>query len=175
MAGVKLEIDLRPLLRALDGLDKRLRKKGLRAAVFAASKPVLDQAKAGAKRVQETGNLWKSLGRKAKVYPSGVAVAVVGPRTNFRFQYSLPGRLKPVTRWAAKYAHLVEGGARPHAVGRGSSLRRRSQSGRAHPGARAQPFLGPAVRQGRALALSIMANVLRNTLEDAGRPVPDAD
>lgn len=57
----------------------------------------------------------------------------------------------------AFYAHLVEGGTKPHAVGKGSKLGRKGkadvgQTGKKHPGAKAQPFLKPAFESTKAEA-----------------------
>jgi hypothetical protein len=81
---IKGTIDgVKELLERLDGIDKKVRKKILRAAINQASKLLLAEAK------QHTpvasGLLRKSLGRKIKAFRnSGMIVGIVGPREHHR-------------------------------------------------------------------------------------------
>lgn len=79
---VKIE-GLAPLLAKLDGLKRAVQKTAIRRAVDQAGKVVLDAAKAAVPT--NTGLLKKSLGRKVVIgRRSGVAIAIVGPRTGFK-------------------------------------------------------------------------------------------
>jgi HK97 gp10 family phage protein len=162
VAKMSLE-GVKELTERLKTLDAKLRKKALRNAVFAASKPVAETAKKLVRRNSETGLLEASIARKAKSY-RGAAVAIVGPETGRR--RTRQGRVltrkgqrfAEARRWPSKYAHLVERGAKAHRAGR-----------RRHPGARPYPFLAPALASNRDTATQIIANVIRNALEDAGQ------
>lgn len=67
------------------------------------------------------------------------------------------------------YAHLVEGGAKPHRIGKGSRRRQGRQSGKLHPGAKAKPFLGPAWRRtDRQVRETIRAHLAANLLSGGG-------
>lgn len=111
---------LEDVLKSLKELPAKLRKKHLRKAVDKGGKVLLDSAKQ--KAPVETGLLRKSLGKKVKVYPSGVAVCVIGPRKGFKREVIQTA--KGVALFSAKkhadedgersfrdprfYAHLVE-------------------------------------------------------------------
>lgn len=148
---VKGRVDgLEQLLGKLQDLDKKVRKTVLRKATTAAGQVILKRARQGAKQVAELGLLSKSLGKKVKVYSSGVAVAIVGPRSSFR---------KPAVRsrgkWApapvrpsgyadpVKYAHLVERGTYR---------------------TRAHPFIRPAIEGTTAEVLAASESVLKREL-----------
>jgi hypothetical protein len=75
----------------------------------------------------------------------------------------------------AKYFHLVEKGARPHAVGRGSrldrmlksGLRRGAQSGRMHPGFAGRHPMRNGFSAAEAQAKAAMVETLRKGIEAA--------
>jgi HK97 gp10 family phage protein len=101
-------------------------------------------AKAGAPK--ETGLLKKSIGSKVKVYPSGVAVAIVGPRQGFKAEVTREkNRRFPWTGTSnpTRYAHLVELGTRQ---------------------APAKPFLKPALAGQQAAIREAMAKAVREAL-----------
>lgn len=139
------------VLKALDGVEKKLRKKLIRKAVAAAGKVILSRAKQLVFTKSKT--LKKSLGRKVKVYSSGVAVVVVGPRVGFKKEVVRDGRT--VLANPVKYAHLVELGTRPH--------RYKTRAGR-HPGATAKPFLRPAVEGIQATIRKVMSREIEQGL-----------
>lgn len=148
---------LEEVLKALDAVDKKIRRKAIRQAVGAAGKIVLAAAKQ--KVPKNSGLLRKSLGRKVKVYRgSGVAVAIVGPRAGFRQQVSRDGR-RPVLSDPAKYAHLVEGGVGAHGY--------KTRAG-SHPGAAAHPFLRPALEDNKVAIYGAMAEILAGVLAEMG-------
>lgn len=163
-------------LRKLASLKAAVRNKLSRQAVNAGAKLVQAEVKARAP-VGETGALRMSIGRKVQTYRgSGTTVGLVGPQTGFarkgkgkksaRRQTKLGAKLQALGANPSKYAHLVEKGTRPHAIGKGSRLRKRRQIGRMHPGARAKPFEAPAyqataVRAAEAVAQSLAEGIQR--------------
>lgn len=103
-------------------LKASLQKKHLRKAMNAAGKDVLWAARS--ETPKRTGILYKSLGRKVKVYKAGVVVAIVGARMGFRQAVGAYKRdSRPGTKYPhkageprmvnpVKYLHLVELGAK---------------------------------------------------------------
>lgn len=132
------------VLARLDGVEKKTKKKILRKAVGQAGKILLKAAKQRAQK--KSGLLRKSLGRKVKVYRnSGVAVAIVGPRTGYRQEVSRDGR-KPVMSDPIRYAHLVELGTSHSA---------------------AFPFLTPAIEENAERIKDAMAGVIADGIAKA--------
>jgi HK97 gp10 family phage protein len=166
---------LQPVLRALAALPNAVANRVLRKALEKVSRPVLDDARAGA--AKDTGALRRSMGRKAKTYRrTGTSVVVVGPRTKWQ-KVRKRGQegVKKLAGWArgfsdspavpTQYAHLVEFGAAPHQQ---SQLRIR------HPGARPKPFLRPAWdrhkdRVNAALRAEILAGIEREARKLAAK------
>lgn len=72
---------------------------------------------------------------------------------------SIKGKIYP-----RNYAHLVEFGTRPHALGRGSKLKKGIQTGRVHPGAKPKPFMRPAYLQKQDEALDAIKTKTRAEL-----------
>lgn len=121
-------VDLTEALKALKDLPRKLKKKAIRQVANAGAKKL----KWAARKLVPIrhGLLKKSLGQKVKVYPSGVAVGMVGAREGFkqqvgvRKQDSRPGARypkkagDPVYANPTKYLHLVELGTRRGAKAR---------------------------------------------------------
>lgn len=158
----------RELIAALDALPDRLRKNVLRRAVRRACKPILATAKALVP--VRYGHLRKSLSTKIVAYHrTGAVVGVIGARKDYVREVTDPvtgARRRVVPH---KYAHLVEFGTQAHALGSGAKVvvhekvdgkrvpvRMGSQHGGLHPGARAKPFLRPALATQAATALAIL-------------------
>jgi HK97 gp10 family phage protein len=99
-------------------------------------------------RVQkETGVLKRSIGVKSsKSKRRSAHYVVIGPRKEF-----LERGRRPV-----KYAHLVEGGTKPH----GYKTRKGT-----HPGAKAKPFLGPALDATRPQIRRILIEAATKALQ----------
>ncbi len=150
----------------------------LRKAVKKGDKIVWDAAKANVRALSfkdSLGLLLKSLGEKTGVSRKGVVFGVVGPRTGYKAARGAKGvkqqtaiglKYEQAGRDPTKYAHLIEGGVRPHATGRGSKLARLRkkggmsqavQGGRQHPGFAARPFLRPAYERNKARIEEVMA------------------
>lgn len=88
-----------------------------------------------------------------------------------------------VFRNPVKYAHLVEYGTKPHAIGKGSLLRKTlrksdgllqgGQAGGRHPGSNAQPFVNPAYEKNQYKMLRIYKAEMWNEIHrHATRPTP---
>lgn len=135
---------LADVLRALDGVGKKVRKKALRKAVTKAARTVLWAAKATVKK--KTGLLRRSLGQRIKVYrESGAVVGIVGPRTGFKQEVTRDG--KKVLSNPTRYAHLVELGAgRPAAY----------------------PFLEPAFESNKEAIKDGMAEAIAKVIKESG-------
>jgi hypothetical protein len=145
--GFSVRIDARPL-QALVG-DAKARNLTLKA-VRAGIKVLVAPAKAGAPRRKGSGALkaaqgWRAgKGRRGKTISWGVQGARV------RVERMFKGRVvKP-----HKYDHLVQGGTRPHRLGKGEKLARlfrrrkgdvmapgtKQDSGKMHPGSKPNPY-----------------------------------
>lgn len=169
----------------LEGLKRGVRNKILRPAVSAAARPLRQTAKSNVP--VRSGALKKAIDMKIKSGRQTV-FGVVGPRSNPKVEttYTEPGRTKARKVVPNFYAHLVEGGTRPHAVGRGSRLQnlraamkaaRRGdtkranraathrQTGRMHPGTPAVRFLARAFASELGTMRGIMENKVREGLE----------
>lgn len=163
-AFVKAQLTgMEPILRRLGGMARAVRSRIGRAAVSKGSQPVLKTAQALAP-VGETGLLRKALGRKVKIYrQTGAAVAIVGPRTGFqttrkgRVITALGRKLQAAGVKPHLYAHLVEGGTKPHLIHLGRMVIH-------HPGAKPQPFMGPAWQSTRGIAEQLIVNEVLDQL-----------
>lgn len=135
---------LQQLFASLASLENKIKRKILRKAATAAGGIILKRARQLV--IKDTGLLKKSLGKKIKAYPSGVVVAVVGPRKGFRQPVTrIKGRKTPKTEIAnpTKYAHLVELGTVK---------------------APARPFLKPAIDGQQSAIRDAVANAIRQEL-----------
>ena len=121
---------LAELQRKMAMLPATVVNRVVAAATVEAMQPVLKASKA--KAPVRYGYLRDSLETKTKIYRlSGTVVTMVGPADG----KGAPG-IDPV-----KYAHLAEAGTAPHGN---------------HPGARAQPFLRPAIDENKERVVSIL-------------------
>jgi hypothetical protein len=132
---VRAKLDgLQPILKRLEGLKRSMQKSIIRKAVDAAGK----ETEAAIKPLvpKDTGLLLRSMGRKVVVgRKSGVALAIVGPRTGYKVVRAQARTAKSQTAFAVnkktgkvrkvilrlgsrspvqsnptQYGHLVEGG-----------------------------------------------------------------
>lgn len=192
-------------VEGLDGLIRKLQRLGDKKTLMKASRNALGKAmtpvqkaakrKLGSNKSVITGLLRLSIGRRIRHYPtSGVVVAIVGPRTGFRRvgrrKVALKGLMgkmikhgkvdkntgKTRMRIPSKYAHLVEKGTRPHALGKGSrhpaNVRGKEkplQHGRMHRGAKAKRFMKPAWDENKDQALSILGREMGSSINQIGR------
>lgn len=150
------------VLAKLKQADEKVAKKALRAGVSKAGQ-LLKRAAKG-KVVRKSGHLARSMYSKVKTFRNtGRVIAVVGPRTGMKQTVVRDGR--SVLSNPTRYAHLVELGTKPHAIGRGSNSRKGIQTGRIHPGSKPQPFLEPSLAEQRPA----MAYAVEHALVDAIR------
>lgn len=168
----------------LEGLKRGVRNKILRPAVSAAARPLRQTAKANVP--VRSGALRKAIDMKIKSGRQTV-FGVVGPRSRPQvlMMYAEPGRRTARKVVPNFYAHLVEGGTRPHAVGKGSKLRKRGtiakasrravlrgvraesyeQRGGMHPGTPAVRFLARAFASNLSAMRGVMESKVREGLE----------
>lgn len=169
MAGVAG--DVFTTWEGLERVERTAKKRQIaQKAVRAGAKLVQQAAKARAPKRKRSGALKRSIGIKAAKGRKGktLAYAVVGARRKVITRYK--GR-KTVP---ANYAHLVEKGTKPHSLlkrakGALAKLKRLAQVkagvGRQHPGAKAKPFLRPALESQRQAAYSVMLRTLAAEVE----------
>lgn len=167
------------LLKALQEIDKKVAKRALTKAVREAAKPILKAAKANV--AVDTKTLKKSLGVKVKVYKGGSGVVgLVGIRKDKKGKPIKHKRKvgttkagKDIYQDPTKYGHLVEFGTRRHTVAKGDRLARKDrkqsemQTGKMHPGAKAKPFLRPALDNNQGQVKATMIRVLQHALTEA--------
>lgn len=121
-------------------------------AVKAGAKLIQGAAKARAPKRKGSGALRQSLGIKSVKGSKGrtLSFAVIGPRKKVAKMVPVGRGGRKVRAVPAYYAHLVEGGTKPHRLSKGAKVARRGKAasgqdaGALHPGAKPQPFLGPA-------------------------------
>lgn len=181
MAIIRTKIDAD--ISGIEKLDKAIaQRRATLKAIRAGAKIVQRSAKSAVAR--QSGALRQSLGIKGAKGKRGktIAYAVIGPRKKVRKLVKRKGSRRPVLAVPAYYAHLVERGTRPHAIGKGSKLARRGKAGSAggaqHPGTRARPFIGPAYTSNRpsiaraiqdALAVEIEKEIAKAAVRIAKR------
>ena len=101
----------RQLRGALDDLAGRRLRAIQRKAINAGGQVVAKKERELAPRL--SGTLAKAIAKKVKIYRgSGVAVAIVGPRTKFKKVIGATRKGEPIFRWPSKTAGLVEAGTR---------------------------------------------------------------
>jgi len=148
-AGVIFELnrqDERRLLRTLDTIENKVRKRILGKAVRAAAKPILKQARTNAPR--RTTVLKRALITKVKRYKNGNVVAAIGPeyrkdrKTGKRtFRMLKATKSRGALKVDAFYAHMVEKGTAPHEYNGPVLINGQVVWIKTHPGTRATHFL----------------------------------
>jgi len=132
MIGVSIAFrGLKAYGRHLTRAEMQFRRKML-ANTRQAAKLVAREMKSGV--VRRTGRLMKAIGYDVKLKGSEVH-AWIGPETK-----------------KAWYGHLVEGGAGPHSI---------PGWGHDHPGAKAQPYMGPALKRTEQEQLRLMGRTFQ--------------
>lgn len=143
--GMKIEVDVRGFSSLISAVQTRtVTLKAVRAGI----KVLIGPAKAGAPR--RSGALKQSQGSRAAKGRKGktIAFAVQGARNAVQKTYK-NRVVKP-----GKYDHLVQGGTRPHRLGKGEKLAREAiakfgtafkpgtsqTTGGMHPGAKPNPY-----------------------------------
>jgi len=148
VAGVK------ELTNSLDKLGPKVEVKVLRGAVNFGLTPLVTRAKSTV-TARGHGGLEESLGKRMKVYKStGWVYGMVGARAR-KGMRDIKGEWGGTrTAIPSKYAHIVEGGSKPHTlkagqqrVGAKLGLKRLLGGGRIqHPGTKATHFLKRSFR-----------------------------
>ena len=176
--SVRLDIrGEKKLVRTIERLDKRVRRKVVGKALTKASKPIVRHAKG---RVNDrTGLLRLSIGTKKKSYRQGQAIIVViGPRKNY--SAGKVAKIRAAGGAAAKaepafYAHLVHDGTKPHEIRSvsmgGDGFRSTKEGGptTSHPGSKANPFLADAMKAKASSARGILIRELRAGIRRAAK------
>lgn len=145
------------LKKALETLAPNLERNVMRAAMRQGANEILKAARANVP--VDKGTLKKTLRVSTKAKRGVVtATLIAGGKFN------------------VFYAHMVEYGTAPHAVGSGSNISSNKQSGRMHPGAIAQPFMRPAIDENLQAAVDRTAVKIREVLASkhgVNVPVPE--
>ena len=169
------------IYKTLMELDKKVARKAMRKAIQEGSRQIIKDARALVP--VETKTLKKAIGVKVRSYKSGaVIVALVGPRKDakgkpakYRRRVMVKtkgGGQREMWRNPVKYAHLVEFGTRPHALGSGAKLARKNgkpgthQRGVMHPGSRPSPFLRPALDKNKSFVKQTISARLLEALNN---------
>ncbi len=126
--GTRVVIDTSGIRELVSEAQTRgITLKGVRAGI----KVLLPKAKAGAPKRPGSGALKQAQGTKAVRGKKGKtgSYAVQGAKTKTQKMVRVKGSSKARLTIPAKYDHLVQGGTKPHSVGK-----------RKHPGARPNPY-----------------------------------
>ncbi|QQS08677.1 MAG: HK97 gp10 family phage protein [Phycisphaerales bacterium] len=177
--GFRVEIDVADVRRKMELLGVRLTTNVIRRALLSGARVIRDEARI--KAPKRTGALKKAIvaetDRKGSTRDRLVAVVKIAPKS---YTVSPKGRAKTVSSKVQKargkrsvkgevypraYAHLVEFGTRPHAVGKGSRLSKGRAGGAMHPGTPPQPFIRPAYDTKRGEASSKIIATLRQEFQ----------
>lgn len=166
------------LLDALKDFDTRLRKNAVRRGFKRAGGFVQQVMRANAASSRDTGTLQSGITyqvRKSKSKNS--YYLLVGPQDKL----TIIGKRRMNPRY---YAHLVEGGTKPHSLkaktnlGRSALAKvlanvvnrvREATDTKSHPGARAKPFIEPTFRETHDYISEVMFDELKKTLDRAVR------
>ncbi|MCK6475325.1 MAG: HK97 gp10 family phage protein [Phycisphaerales bacterium] len=183
MASVKITqvkggayiLGLDDIRRNMRSLPRRLGIAVARRGLYAGAKVVRDEARRLApqppakskKGYSRTGKLKKAIVAESR----GVFKDASGKPTEHRASVLIARKGKTAARSVRAYAHFVEYGTRPHAVGKGSILepykrskKKKKQVGRMHPGTSPQPFMRPAFDTKKIEALHAIADTTRAEL-----------
>lgn len=138
---------LESLVGNLASVKPAVVRQAVRSALITATSPLIADAKR-AVHESESGALKRSIGRKVKTYPStGSVVCAIGPRSGFKTTFQTK-RGRKVLRNPTKYAHLVEGGTKSHAIPGWK---------KPHPGARPKPFIEPVYKAQQQAVQAVFA------------------
>lgn len=140
------------LREALSRLPWKMEVRILRGAVRAATKPVLEEAKANAP--VRKGALRDSLRISTKSKRGQVRARVIAGDNK---------------KGGVYYATMIEGGTKPHTIK--ASVKKSLRIGGVfaqsvkHPGTKARPFMGPAIKEKAQAALEAAAAYIRKRLD----------
>lgn len=162
--GYTLAFDgLEPLLKQLGKLKRNYRRNALRNSVRAATKPIVQAAKAGVP--VEHGFLKKALKVKIRVFNQGGTVAAIIGAERKKIAVTKGDQTKYIN--PARYIHLVEKGTKPHEISVPHWRNPEKKITLLHPGSPPRPFLRRAYENNRELAKSIMRQRLDEEIKKA--------
>ena len=180
--GFEFDIEgMKEITASLDKLGWKLEKKVIRGAVRSAMNPLVKRARETVPNLE--GGLEASLGVKVKAYKrSGWMFGMVGP-------FSGKGNRRSHTPWGGSrmeipyfYAHIVEGGSKPHTlkagqqrVGAKLGVKRLVGGGRIqHPGTKPTHFLKRAFRGTKAQVQQRFVEMLRKGIDREAKKLAKA-
>jgi HK97 gp10 family phage protein len=143
----------------LDRIPKELGKASTQV-VNAMLGPVARQMKKFLTPVKRSGLLRKAMVKKVRAYKSGTTWGAVGPDKGLSGMW---GKRKQRRIRPSNYAHLVEGGTKPHTIK--FKTRKRVME---HPGTDAHPFRKPALAASKAEAIRKGEEKLAQVMQKAG-------
>lgn len=147
-----------PYIAQLRGLRKGLRTKTARSAMRKSVSLVNKTAKSLARR-GKTRQLWRSLGVKVRVYPSGIVIGIVEPRVGFRVVLRVTKKGRTYYHDPRNIAHLVEGG----------TVARWQKKGRYTGAAQPHQFMQPALTRNEGPIERVFASEVEKALAEAAR------
>lgn len=166
----------RELIRAMDRIESKARRRVATKSARAAGAPVVKAAKQHAKGIGDrygsgSSDMWRYIGQRVKAYAKrGVTVSVIGPmygkwKGAYRAKY---GRYPPTNIW-----WLLEYGTAPRRY-KGRKMPIVDRAGEdgdvvqmVHPGHAPQPFIRPAYRDARHAARKASARKFADELSKA--------
>lgn len=174
-------LGLKDVMDKLNKLPDQIANRAVKRALYSGGGVIRDEARG---RVPiRTGALRKSIVVEGSKAPARhqLAVKVTIARKAFRMmgenlklQKRKPGEraYRKGDIYPRNYAHLVEWGTKPHALGKGSRRRYAivgMQTGPWHPGSAPKPYLRPAFETKRAEAVQVIADRLRRDIDGLGK------
>lgn len=156
----------RELIKKLNKLERRVQTRSIKRASSKAIRPVVQDAKAGARG--ESKAVAKGIGVRHKMYKKdNNLVSVVGVRnvasvaTTRQQLNPFTGETETLPHDPRHIVHLIEGGTKPHMIQVYKNLKVR------HPGTKAKPFLEPAMTKNETRIAQIYRETLRSEIMGA--------
>jgi HK97 gp10 family phage protein len=162
MAETDIEVKgLSEILKALDKLPVAIERKVVRAGLRHASLPMKQMLA----DIVPTGNPWSSWKQVKKGFKRTHAGALKRSiRLRSRNKAGLPSVVVSVGDRQAWYAHIVEGGAKPHLIRRRGKKTLTLGGGIEHPGYRGRLFLKRAFEQNEREAVDTFSTFVRERI-----------
>lgn len=176
--GFQVRVNMRELKSKFEQLGRRLSTNVIRRGMLAGAGVMRDEARR--KVVERTGALKKAIISETDRKGSSREVLITKVKISpMAFKITPKGKLRRVSRKIQKergrkvvkgevypraYAHLVEGGTKPHFVGKGSKTAKGGH-GNMHPGTPPRPFLRPAVDTKGSEAIEVARKIIGVEIE----------
>jgi HK97 gp10 family phage protein len=170
---------LADLQRALDQLPEKIEKNIMRGALRAGAKLLLEDARALCPMGPPSGENARIYGGREGLLRDSIRVKTRSKRGRVTAAVVAGGKDKK--GGGAYYAHFVEYGTTPHVIkARAGKLLAIGVSKVNHPGARAKPFMRPALDKNVATSVQAAAEYIRARLAskhgiDVPPPMEDGD